>query len=172
MEALEEEIAQDPFFRAFEEALAENPDADPDAIATLLELAYPFEDPDPDEPMPRSAFVAPAVTIRRRSCGRACGHRSSGNGTGNGKGGGDGGDSSDGDGDSDEDSQNAPLTKPKALRPVWVFVGFCGFLWRCKLNFCQGQASGCYNKSGEPTPKGLSTPPLIKRGDAKCCHYP
>jgi len=110
-------------------------------------------------------FVAPAVTIRRRSCGRACGHRSSGSGTGNGKGGGDGGDG-DGDGDSDEDSQNTPLTK----RPVvWLFVAFCGFLWACESDFCQGHAFGCYNKSGEPTPKGLSTPP---RGDAKCCRYP
>ena len=97
-QALEEVIDEDPFFKAFDEALAENPDADPKAIATLLELAYPFEAP--DEPMPRSVFVAPAVIIRRRSCG-TCGHRSSGSG----KGGGDGGDG-DGDGDDGANSDN------------------------------------------------------------------
>ena len=100
-QALAEVIDEDPFFKAFDEALAENPDADPEAIATLLELAYPFEAP--DDPRPRSFAVAPAVTIRRRSCGRAFGHRSSGNGTGNGKGGGDGGD---GDGDDGANSNN------------------------------------------------------------------
>ena len=93
-QALEEVIDEDPFFKAFDEALAENPDADPNGIAALLELAYPFKDP--DDPRPRSFAVAPAVTIRRRSCG-TCGRRSSGSG----KGGGDGGDG-DGDGDSDD----------------------------------------------------------------------
>jgi len=102
-EAFAEVIDEDPFFKAFEEALAENPDADPNAIATLLELAYPFDDPDdPDQPMPKALFVAPAVSIRRRSCG-TYGRRSSGNRTGNGKGGGDGGSNgSDGDGDGDD----------------------------------------------------------------------
>jgi len=102
MEALEEVIADDPFFSAFELALAENPDADPNAIATALELAYPDDDPDdPDRPMPKALFIAPVVSIRRRSCGTS--RRATGNGTGNGKGGGDGGndgDSADSDGDS------------------------------------------------------------------------
>jgi len=102
MEAFEEVIAEDPFFSAFEFVLAENPDADPNAIATALELAYPDDDPDdPDRPMPKALFVAPAVIIRRRSCGTS--RRATGNGTGNGKGGGDGGndgDSADSDGDS------------------------------------------------------------------------
>ena len=101
-QALEEVIDEDPFFKAFDEALAENPNADPNGIAALLELAYPFEDP--DDPRPRSFAVAPAVTIRRRSCG-TCGRRSSGNRTGNGKGGGDGGDG-DGDGDDGANSDN------------------------------------------------------------------
>ena len=101
-QALAEVIDEDPFFKAFDEALAENPDADPKAIATLLELAYPFEAP--DEPMPRSVFVAPAVIIRRRSCG-TCGHRSSGNRAGSSKGGGDSGDG-DGDGDDGANSDN------------------------------------------------------------------
>jgi len=118
-EAFAEVIDEDPFFKAFEEALAENPDADPNAIATLLELAYPFDDPDnPDQPMPKALFVAPAVTIRRRSCGRAFGHRSSGNGTGNGKGGSDGGSNgSDGDGDSDDGANfhNAIKINARAL---------------------------------------------------------
>jgi len=109
-EVLEESINEDPFFRAFEEALAENPDADPNAIWSLLELANPFGDPfdlfdDPDEPMPRQVFVAPAVIIRRRSCSQSSGRRSSGNGTGNGKGGGDGG-NGDGDDDSNANSDN------------------------------------------------------------------
>jgi len=118
-QALEEVIDEDPFFKAFDEARAENPDADPEAIATLLELAYPFEAPDdPDQPMPKALFVAPAVTIRRRSCGRAFGHRSSGNGTGNGKGGSDGGSNgSDGDGDSDDGANfhNAIKINARAL---------------------------------------------------------
>ncbi len=103
-EVIEEVIDEDPFFRAFDEALSENPDADPEAIATLLELAYPFDDPyEPDQPMPRSVFVAPAISIRRRSC---FGRRASRTGNGTGKGGGDGGsDGSNGDGDSDGDSQ-------------------------------------------------------------------
>jgi hypothetical protein len=99
MEAFEEVIAEDPFFSAFE--LAENPDADPNAFATVLELAYPDDAPDdPDRPMPKALFVAPAVSIRRRSCGTS--RRTTGNGTGNGKGGGGGndGDSADSDGDS------------------------------------------------------------------------
>jgi hypothetical protein len=107
MEALDDEIAQDPFFSAFEEALAETPDADPDAVATLLELAFPFEDPDdPDRPMPKALFVAPAVSIRRRSCGTS--RRATGNGTGNGKGGSDGGnDGNNADSDGDSSSANS-----------------------------------------------------------------
>jgi hypothetical protein len=105
MEAFEEVIAEDPFFSAFEFELAENPDADPDAIATALELAYPDDDPDdPDRPMPKALFVAPAVSIRRRSCGTS--RRTTGNGTGNGKGGGGGG-NDDNDADSDGDSSSA-----------------------------------------------------------------
>jgi len=110
-QALEEVIDEDPFFKAFDEALAENPDADPKAIATLLELAYPFEAP--DEPMPRSVFVAPAVIIRRRSCG-TCGHRSSGNRAGSSKGGGDSGDG-DGDGDDGANFHNAIKISARAL---------------------------------------------------------
>jgi len=110
-QALAEVIDEDPFFKAFDEALAENPDADPNAIATLLELAYPFEAP--DEPMPRSVFVAPAVIIRRRSCG-TCGHRSSGNRAGSSKGGGDSGDG-DGDGDDGANFHNAIKISARAL---------------------------------------------------------
>jgi len=117
-EAFAEVIDEDPFFSAFEETLEENPDADPEAIITLLELAYPFEALDePDEPMPRSVFVAPAVIIRRRSCG-TCGRRSSGNRAGSGKGGGDGGSNgSDGDGDSDDGANfhNAIKINARAL---------------------------------------------------------
>ena len=113
-EAFAEVIDEDPFFKAFDEALAENPDADPNAIATLLELAFE----DPDEPMLRSVFVAPAVIIRRRSCG-TFGRRSSGNGTGNGKGGGDGGSNgSDGDGDSDDGANSDNDIKDEAR--VWA----------------------------------------------------
>jgi hypothetical protein len=101
MEAFEEVIAEDPFFSAFEFVLAENPDADPNAIATVLELAYPDDDPDdPDRPMPKALFVAPAVIIRRRSCGTS--RRATGNGTGNGKGGGDGGNDGNSNGDGDD----------------------------------------------------------------------
>jgi len=115
-QALEEVIDEDPFFKAFDEALAENPDADPNGIAALLELAYPFKDP--DDPRPRSFAVAPAVTIRRRSCG-TFGRRSSGNGTGNGKGGGDGGSNgSDGDGDSDDGANSDNDIKDEAR--VWA----------------------------------------------------
>ena len=104
-EVLEETINEDPLFRAFDEALAEYPDADHNAIWSLLELSGLFDDPDdPDEPMPRQVFVAPAVIIRRRSC-QSSGRRSSGNGTGNGKGGGDGG-NGDGDDDSNANSDN------------------------------------------------------------------
>ena len=59
MEAFEEVIAEDPFFSAFEFELAENPDADPNAIATVLELAYPDDAPDdPDRPCPKP-FLSP-----------------------------------------------------------------------------------------------------------------
>jgi hypothetical protein len=116
MEAFEEVIAEDPFFSAFEFELAENPDADPNAIATVLELAYPDDDPDdPDRPMPKALFVAPAVSIRRRSCGTS--RRATGNGTGNGKGGGDGGNggNSDGDGDDDIEKKSARVTGAGAV---------------------------------------------------------
>jgi hypothetical protein len=106
MKAFEEVIAEDPFFSAFEFELAENPDADPDAIATIMELAYPDDDhDDPDRPMPKALFVAPAVSIRRRSCGTS--RRATGNGTGNGKGGSDGGnDGNNADSDGDSSSAN------------------------------------------------------------------
>ncbi len=121
MEALEEVIDDDPFFSAFE--LAENPDADPDAMATALELAYPDDAPDdPDRPMPKALFVAPAVSIRRRSCGTSRRATGNGTGTGNGKGGGDGGndgDSADSDGDSnsanpDNDTKNKARAEARA----------------------------------------------------------
>ncbi len=100
IQAFKEALEDDPFFKALEQALEQNPNADIEALINELEATFPIPEDD-DKPMPLIVPYAPSVlVVRRRSCGgHRSGHRTSGNGRG--KGGGDGGS---GDGGSDDGS--------------------------------------------------------------------
>lgn len=103
----QKELTDEPFFKAFEQAIEENPNADIDALFEELERQYPEPD---DELEPAIVFVSPAVTVRRTAPNANKGVGRGTNGTGN-------KDPSDPDGDGDGDGDSSSILNQKQTSP-------------------------------------------------------
>jgi len=107
MAEFQKELTDEPFFKAFEQAIEENPNADIDALFEELERQYLK----PDNGLePANVFVSPAVTVRRTAPNANKGGRGTKSGTGN-------KDPSDPDGDGDGDGDSSSILSQKQTSP-------------------------------------------------------